>query len=172
MQFSLHYSFESECRARTALRNISSNLKQGGIFIGTIPDANWIVKRLKSLPEDELKFGNDIYSIKFEQKEHFPMYGHKYWFWLEDAVDCPEYLVHFGAFEKLAAEYGLELRFKRRFHDVYHEAKEERMYRDLLYFMKVIRENSADGEMSEAEWEAAGLYTAFAFEKVRYDKDC
>ena len=83
-----------------ALRNISSNLKQGGKFIGTIPDANWIVKRLKALPEDELAFGNEIYSIRFEQKETFPTFGHKYWFWLADAVDCPEYLVHFRKFER------------------------------------------------------------------------
>ena len=100
MQFSLHYAFESESRARLALRNISSNLKQGGKFIGTIPDANWIVKRLKALPEDELAFGNEIYSIKFEQKETFPTFGHKYEFWLADAVDCPEYLVHFRKFER------------------------------------------------------------------------
>ena len=50
----------------------------------------------------------------------------------------------------------MELKYKKRFHDVYDEAKDEQMFRELLYVMKVIRENPADREMSEAEWEAAG----------------
>ncbi|CAG8516916.1 10177_t:CDS:2 [Diversispora eburnea] len=89
MQFCLHYSFETEEKAKMALQNISSNLKKGGSFIGT------------SLRPDQLEFGNSIYSIRFEQKNHFPTFGHKYWFNLEDAInDCPEYLVHFPTFKR------------------------------------------------------------------------
>lgn len=48
-----------------------------------------------------LEFGNPIYSIKFEQKEEFPIFGHKYWFRLEDAIDdCPEFLIHMPTFER------------------------------------------------------------------------
>ena len=43
MQFCLHYSFETKEKAHMALRNVTSNLKSGGLFIGTVPDANWIV---------------------------------------------------------------------------------------------------------------------------------
>jgi len=66
----------------------------------------------------------------------------------------------------LAAEYGLELKYKKRFHDVYDEAKDEQMFRELLYVMKVIRENPADGEMSEAEWEAAGEVIFIMFQAL------
>lgn len=43
MQFCLHYSFETETKARMMLHNVTSQLKPGGVFIGTIPDAYWIV---------------------------------------------------------------------------------------------------------------------------------
>ncbi|CAG8670763.1 16827_t:CDS:2 [Dentiscutata erythropus] len=167
MQFCLHYSFETENKARMALKNASSNLKEGGLFIGTVTDANWIVKKLKTLDPKALEFGNSIYSIVFEQKHEFPTFGHKYRFNLEDAInDCPEYLVHFPTFEKMAREYGLELIYKKRFHDIYNESKEDLQYRELLYKMSVIKRKEPI-EMSDAEWEAAGIYIGFAFKKVR-----
>jgi mRNA (guanine-N7-)-methyltransferase len=148
-----------------ALRNATSNLKSGGMFIGTVPDANWIVKKLKSLPKDQLEFKNSIYSIRFEQRNNFPLFGHKYWFYLKDAInDCPEYLVHFPTFQELASEYGLELVYKKRFHDLYNEAKEDSHYRELLYNMRVIDKRDEE-EMSDDEWEATGMYIGFAFRK-------
>jgi mRNA (guanine-N7-)-methyltransferase len=46
-QFALHYSWSTEARARQALANISALLRPGGIFVGTMPDANVIIKRLR-----------------------------------------------------------------------------------------------------------------------------
>ena len=46
-QFGLHYSWSTEARARRALANVSALLRPGGIFIGTMPDANVIIKRLR-----------------------------------------------------------------------------------------------------------------------------
>jgi hypothetical protein len=42
-QFAFHYAFETEQKARDALYNITCKLQPGGIFLGTIPNANWIV---------------------------------------------------------------------------------------------------------------------------------
>ncbi|GKB05712.1 mRNA cap guanine-N7 methyltransferase 1, partial [Tanacetum coccineum] len=47
-QFAMHYSWSTEARARRALANVSSLLRPGGIFIGTMPDANVIVKKLRA----------------------------------------------------------------------------------------------------------------------------
>lgn len=47
LQFALHYSFSEEARARRALQNVSSLLRPGGVFIGTIPDANVLVRKLR-----------------------------------------------------------------------------------------------------------------------------
>ncbi|GKE22684.1 mRNA cap guanine-N7 methyltransferase 1, partial [Tanacetum coccineum] len=43
-QFSMHYACSTKTRAHTTLANVSSLLRAGGIFIGTMPDANVTVK--------------------------------------------------------------------------------------------------------------------------------
>ena len=45
-QFALHYCFESETKARQAIKNIADSLRPGAYFVGTIPNANWIVYSL------------------------------------------------------------------------------------------------------------------------------
>lgn len=57
--------------------------------------------QLDKVPPDaeELKFGNEVYTITFEDREDRPLFGHKYWFFLKDAVDdVPEYVVHWENF--------------------------------------------------------------------------
>lgn len=39
MQFCMHYAFESEDKARMMLENVSVHMREGGIFIGTIPNS-------------------------------------------------------------------------------------------------------------------------------------
>ncbi|CAG8516938.1 10178_t:CDS:2 [Diversispora eburnea] len=55
----------------------------------------------------------------------------------------------------MASEYGLELKYLDRFHDIYNKMKEKRQHRDLLYKMGVIRHKKQSGVMSQDEWEAA-----------------
>ncbi|KAI7854631.1 guanine-N(7)-methyltransferase domain-containing protein [Circinella umbellata] len=171
MQFCLHYAFETEEKARTMLENVSSRLRSGGRFIGTMPDANWIVKRVREQPKGVYKFGNSIYHIDFEdtikdeeKNEGFTKFGCKYMFHLEDAVDCPEYLVHWPTFERMAKSYGLKLIFKQDFHELYKAASQEKDFGWLLERIGVVGGNNS--EMSEEEWEAARVYLAFAFEKM------
>jgi hypothetical protein len=39
-------------------------------------------------------FGNDVYTIRFEERDHKGLFGHKYIFFLRDAVEnVPEYVV-------------------------------------------------------------------------------
>lgn len=42
MQFCMHYAFENESKARMMLENVSKHLRKGGIFLGTVPNAEWI----------------------------------------------------------------------------------------------------------------------------------
>ncbi|KAJ1678632.1 mRNA cap guanine-N7 methyltransferase [Spiromyces aspiralis] len=167
MQFCMHYAFETERKARTMLQNVTEHLEVGGAFIGTIPDAYWLVKKLRSLKGNELEFGNSVYKVRFEQKDRWPVFGHMYWFTLHDAIDdCPEYLVHFPTFRRLATEYGLELLYRIPLHQYYVDAlRRDPQYIELLYRMGVI---DRDGKgPSIDEWEVSGLYLAFAFKKVR-----
>ncbi|OBZ75503.1 mRNA cap guanine-N7 methyltransferase [Grifola frondosa] len=167
MQFCMHYAFESEKKARTMLQNVAGWLRRGGVFIGTIPDAEQLLDRLDALPKDakELSFGNSVYKIRFEDRTNRPTFGHKYWFFLQDAVDdVPEYVVQWDNFVKLAAEFDLQPVYKKEFHQVFEEHHEHSEFGPLLERMRVVDANG-ESQMDEDQWEAANIYIAFAFEK-------
>ncbi|XP_065674921.1 mRNA cap guanine-N7 methyltransferase isoform X1 [Hydra vulgaris] len=191
-QFAFHYSFESYSQAELMFKNACKNLRTGGYFVGTTPDAHKLVKRIKSMESDS--FGNSVYNIKPDSKDNFPLFGAKYMFHLEGVVDCPEFLVYFPAFEKIAAKYNMKLVWKKNFHELFKEHEKE--YSSLLSKMSALEvypapsnkqlvaeeagqyknaseymdrkatKNMRVGTLSADEWEAAGLYLAFAFEKV------
>ncbi|KAL1741882.1 mRNA capping enzyme-domain-containing protein [Schizophyllum fasciatum] len=168
MQFCMHYAFETEAKARCMLGNVSDYLRPGGVFVGTIPNADFLLDHLRELPaeKDELCWGNSVYSVKFDSREHDSIYGHRYWFYLQDAVDnVPEYLVHWEPFVELAAEYGLSLVYKDEFQGVFRDNHESKEFGQLLIRMKVVDENM-ESNMTEDQWDAvSNVYAAFAFEK-------
>lgn len=169
-QFALHYSWASEEKARLALQNVSSVLKPGGYFIGTIPDANVIVRKLRET--EGLEFGNTCYNIKFDDDHYekkFPLsepFGIQYEFHLEDAVDCPEWLVPFQMFTALAAEYCLELVYKKNFHEFVHEHIKNPDFAELMRKLGALGDGLSKDTISTDEWDAAYIYMAFVFKKV------
>lgn len=111
-QFSLHYAFDTEQHARTTVSNIASNLKTGGVFIATIPDA----AELRMRARETLEFGNEYYTVKFADTELDRPFGVKYTFTLSDSVvQCPEYLVDTDVFTRIANESGLSVEKISRF---------------------------------------------------------
>jgi len=167
MQFCMHYAFETVQKARIMLENVSRWLRPGGIFVGTIPNAEQLLERLDALPEDaeDLSFGNSVYKIRFDEREKKPIFGHKYWFFLQDAVEnVPEYIVRWQNFVEMATEYGLDLKYKEEFHEVFEEHQEHPEFGPLMVRMKVMEANG-ESSMNEDQWEAANIYIAFAFEK-------
>ncbi|CAA6668766.1 unnamed protein product [Spirodela intermedia] len=169
-QFALHYSWSTEARARRALENVSALLRPGGTFIGTMPDANVIVKKLREA--EGLKFGNDVYWINFEEtftQKKFPSscpFGIKYQFHLEDAVDCPEWIVPFHVFKSLAEEYDLELIFVKNFHEFVDDFLKRPEFVELMRRLGALGDSIQDrSTLSPVEWEAAYLYLAFVLRK-------
>lgn len=117
-QFAFHYCFESLKQAECMIRNAAECLRTGGYFIGSMPDANDIMKRQRAAEANF--FGNDLYRITFLcDTETPPLFGAKYNFELDGVVDCPEFLVHFPMLVKLARKFGLELVMKERFEDYF-----------------------------------------------------
>lgn len=171
-QFCLHYAFENEKRVRKVLSNISRALRRDGIFLGTIPNSDVIIKHIRKLEPHELKWGNSIYNVEFELAPprdgvFKPVFGHKYTFFLEDAVgNVPEYVVPFEAFRALAEEYNLELIFKKPFLRLFDEELEKNS-RTLktAESMGVIKADGSYGIEGD-EREACGFYLAFAFRKI------
>ncbi|KAG7092266.1 hypothetical protein E1B28_008630 [Marasmius oreades] len=167
MQFCMHYAFETEEKACRMLDNVSRWLRPGGIFIGTIPNAEQLLEHLHELPSDidELSFGNSIYRIRFDEREHHGVYGHKYCFFLKDAIeDVPEYLVIWDNFVQLASKYDLQPIYKEEFHQVFDKNQEHQDFGPLLTRMGVVDANG-ESAMDEDQWEAANIYVAFAFQK-------
>ncbi|XP_024361760.1 mRNA cap guanine-N(7) methyltransferase 1 isoform X3 [Physcomitrium patens] len=168
-EFAMHYSWDTEERARRAFRNVSAILQPGGCFIGTMPDADVLVRKLRDAPE--LEFGNRVYRVRFDEKyseKQFPSstpYGIQYEFHLEDAVDCPEWLVPFQCFKSLAAEYGLELVFKSNFHSFVKQYCQQKDFADLMRKLGALGDSAAGDAITDDEWDAAYIYLVFVFRK-------
>lgn len=167
LQFCMHYAWESVEKARTMLDNVARYLRKGGVFIGTIPDSRELRDRMAASanPVDR-SIGNRYYKVVFDQIERWPAFGHRYTFFLEDAVEnVPEYVVDFDTFEDLAHEVGLRCIYRKNFAEIYHEGSQHHEYGKLLERMKVV-DRYGSLSLDEEMWQAATLYLGFAFEKM------
>ncbi|KAF2670455.1 guanine-N(7)-methyltransferase [Microthyrium microscopicum] len=121
---------------------------------------------------EEIGWGNSIYNVKFPQgapKDGIfrPPYGHKYFFFLEEAVDeVPEFVVPWEAFRGLAEEYNLSMEYRMPFREVWEQERHNPVFRELSERMNVRDRNTGELRVSEEEMEAASFYHAFCFEKV------
>ncbi|KAA1064188.1 mRNA cap guanine-N7 methyltransferase [Puccinia graminis f. sp. tritici] len=176
LQFCMHYAFESEVKARTMMENVTKYLVTGGVMIGTIPDPDLLIQGWERCSResnvDKPSFGNSVYQIRFpyplspQRSELNQVYGNRYSFYLEDAVeDIPEYLVLWEPFVRLAQEYGLKLVYKKGFHELFQIERANPSYKNLLYKMRV---TNSEGNLviPNDQWEATGIYSAFAFVKI------
>ncbi|XP_063155132.1 mRNA cap guanine-N7 methyltransferase isoform X2 [Candoia aspera] len=192
-QFVYHYSFETYEQADMMLKNACEQLSPGGYFIGTTPDSYELVKRLES--SETNSFGNEIYTVKFQKKGDYPLFGCKYDFHLEQVVDVPEFLVYFPLLVDMAKKYGMKLLYKKTFWEFYEEKVKNVEHKILLQQMMALEKYPADegsrsashikedyehaemfkrdgkaklpfGTLSKPEWEAASIYLIFAFEKL------
>lgn len=175
MMFCMHYAFESESRCRTMLRNVAGSLKKGGRFIGTIPSSDIISARVqgKHLDEEAKKeldkgehgvreWGNGIYRVRFAEEPprsgtFRPPWGWRYSFFLEEAVEeVPEYVVPWEAFRAIAEDYNLELVYKKPFHDIWKEEKDDR---DLKVLSERMGVTDREGKflLGDEEWEGCGM---------------
>ncbi|GAA5876138.1 hypothetical protein JCM8547_003376 [Rhodosporidiobolus lusitaniae] len=179
MQFCMHYALETEAKARQMLENVSRYLKPGGVFLGTIPDATNLFTHLDDAstaalaaghdltvdPTPSLVFGNSVYSVKFDSREWDSFYGHRYTFFLQDAVEeVPEYVVYWDNFVSLAAEYGLMPVYCADFQTIFADEQDDPHFAQLLRKMNVMDEDG-NAEMDEDQLDAAMLYLGFAFVK-------
>jgi len=157
-QFVYNYSFDTYPRAEAMLTNACKYLKIGGFFIGTMPNANEVMKRLK-LSESGDEFGNDVFRVKMTKSVNWPegrnippegvvpIFGAEYNFSLESVVDCPEYLVHFGTFKKMAEKHGMKLVYAKRFPDYAKQVLEfDPQSRSLMQRMSALESYPAEGE--------------------------
>ncbi len=119
-------------------------------------------------------WGNTLYSVRFGTSRPVPRdgifrdppFGWKYMYWMEEAVDVPEYVVPWEAFRALAEGYNLEQRYRKPFLDVWEAEKDERDLAALSVRMGVRNQDGGALGISQEEREAVGFYHAFCFVKV------
>lgn len=173
IQFSFHYAWETESKVRTVLTNITKSLRPGGTFIGTIPSSDFIREKIvkKEFYEDRT-FGNDLYHVRFENDPpedgvFRSPFGNRYDYFLRDAVDdVPEYVVPFEYLRLLCEDFGLILKYKKNFIDIFNLEIPKyfnKLNKNLVEGMK-----RADGKygVEGAEKDAVAFYIGFVFEKL------
>lgn len=121
--------------------------------------------------EDGFSFGNSIYRVKFSGNTPSdgtfrPPYGWKYFYWLEEAVEAPEYVVPWEAFRALAEDYNLELQYRKPFKEVWDEQKDDPELGPLSERMGVRDRRTGRLLTREDELDASDFYHAFCFYKV------
>ncbi|KAJ4312737.1 mRNA cap guanine-N7 methyltransferase [Neodidymelliopsis sp. IMI 364377] len=121
--------------------------------------------------EEGFAFGNSIYRVKFPGKTppdgtFRPPYGWKYFYFLEEAVEAPEYVVPWEAFRALAEDYNLELQYRKPFREVWEEQKDDPELGPLSERMGVRDRRTGQLLTSEEELAAADFYHTFCFYKV------
>ncbi|CAI5438517.1 unnamed protein product [Caenorhabditis angaria] len=193
-QFALHYSFVDEQSARQFLKNAVGSLKPGGVFVGTLPDADRIVWAVRNSENGE--FANEVCKIRYENVDELaegktPLFGAKFHFSLDSQVNCPEFLAYFPLLQHLLEEFDMELLFVRNFADYVERWKiagknllekmkgletypsdrlstnGENEYTEAKQFLEKLDESQQKtfGTISKSEWEAICMYLVFAFRK-------
>ncbi|XP_074060374.1 mRNA cap guanine-N(7) methyltransferase [Macrotis lagotis] len=191
-QFVYHYSFETYEQADMMLKNACEKLCPGGYFIGTTPNSFELIKRLEASETES--FGNEVYTVRFQKKGEYPLFGCKYHFNLEGVVDVPEFLVYFPLLIEMAKKYNMKLVYKKTFLEFYEEKIKNVENKVLLKRMQALEPYPANensklasgnlgdyehaakymknsqvrlplGTLSKSEWEATSIYLVFAFEK-------
>ncbi|KAF9608053.1 hypothetical protein IFM89_005203 [Coptis chinensis] len=85
---------------------------------------------------------------------------------LQDAVDCPEWVVPFHVFKSLAEEYDLELVFVKNAHAFVEEYLKKAEFAELMRRLGALGDGNQDqSTLSPDEWEVAYLYLAFVLRK-------
>lgn len=173
IQFSFHYAWETESKVRQILTNVTRSLRPGGTFIGTIPSSDFIRDKIVNKEyTDDKAFGNSLYRVRFENDPpedgvFRSPFGNKYDYFLKDAVDdVPEYVVPFEYFRLLCEDFGLVLKYKKNFIDIFNLEIPKyfsRLNKNLVDGMK-----RADGKygVEGDEKEAVAFYIGFVFEKL------
>lgn len=167
-QFALHYAFSTEEQARTAIENIASVIKKDGLFIGTIPNSDYLSHELKK----HQQWGNSLFNIRFEHPHpdgtFETPYGNRYFFTLKEAVeDVPEYVVPSDIFKELCAEYGLRCDMFMPFVEFFHDAVQNKDIRAAAIKKSLLNPDTDAISIAPDELAACSVYAAFAFTKIR-----
>lgn len=154
--FAFHYFFKSIDTFNTIMSSIENNLKDDGIFMGTMFDGLQMRNCIKDgnfelIDNKELRFKVKLIS------ENEGFFGNKISVFLKDTVlDEPmdEYLVYFNKFVEIMKERNFEL-------------IESKMFNEIFY-----AENTKKNKLNNIEKSISFLNRTFVFKKIKQNSIC
>ena len=172
-QMSLHKAFESRTKAENLAKNISDSLKIGGTFVASLTCSSKIMEHLQNCPKNSTVFGNSVFQIKLLEPipEKVPEFGYKFQF-VVGKSSFEEHLVQEFVLEQVMAKYGLILKTRKTFFDMYLIARKNPDEIKSMFKMGIIRESREKRShkvyltMSEGEREAATFFESVVFTKA------
>lgn len=120
-------------------------------------------------------WGNSLYNVRFPMDpvrpvqpdgQFRPPFSWKYTYWMDEAVDVPEFVVPWEAFRSIAESYNLEQRYRKPFLEIWEAEQGNHEMMALASRMGVTRYEGGEMVLSKEEMEAVGFYHAFCFVKV------
>ena len=162
--FALHYFFVSEAALKQFLRNVANNLKDGGYFVGTVPDG----KRINQCIRSAKTFNSPMLKIEARWEGAPSTFGSAYVCAIGDTVTggekgtegSLEYLVYRNVLQGVAAQVGLKPVLD------YGDPEMEAMFDpgDKNQLFKHFAPEFPESDKSLER--ASALFTAFAFQKT------
>lgn len=161
-QFALHYAFSSVEKVREALTVVSTYLAKGGIYIVTVPNAEFIQRQLAAHREQSTRSDLRVVKTPYYQLEFDdPARPDRYLFTMGDRVhQVPEYLVPRQLLETEARRAGLDLLEWTPFQE-YYQRFISTMPGQVLA-TKMIQSNPPD----PTAWSCAELYVVAQFRRI------
>ncbi len=165
--FALHYFFVSEAALKQFLHNVSINLKDGGYFIGTVPDG----KRINECIKSSKMYNSPMLKIEARWEGSPSTFGSAYVCAIGDTVTggekgtegSLEYLVYRNVLQGVAARFGLKPVLQ------YNDEELEGMF-DAEDHGQLLKHFAPRFPQSDPSLEkASALFTAFAFQKTTGD---
>jgi mRNA (guanine-N7-)-methyltransferase len=146
-QFAFHYACATIESLSEALSIVSFNLRPGGVFVATFPNATFILNNL----DNKRQLITHDYSIRFTgDSEYLFSMG-------EAVVDVAEFLVHRSTLEEIAGKFGLRVKQWTPFQDFFRNS-----IKDRGHFL--LAEKMGCDDTGNA-FQAAALYVVVTLEK-------
>jgi mRNA (guanine-N7-)-methyltransferase len=144
-QFAIHYFLGSEKSIDQFIRNVSSNLRDGGYFIATTLDGKKVYDSLKKSKSGIIRGENKnipIWEIKrgYDEQDEFKNVGQKINVYnINIGQYITEYIVNFSYLDKVAKTHGLE---RADLNDISHSQSFQDLY-------KLVAKTSYERQISE-----------------------
>ncbi|XP_074589231.1 mRNA cap guanine-N(7) methyltransferase 2 isoform X1 [Curcuma longa] len=173
----LQSCFESEEKAASLLKNVSSLLKPGGYFFGITPDSSTIWTKYQKNVEASHNKGigmkansfpscirSENYIITFEvEEEKFPFFGKKYQIKFANEITSETHcLVHFASLIRLARDAGLDYVEIQNLAEFYDDNRSQFVNMLFSYGGNFM---DPRGRLLPRTLDLLGLYSTFVFQK-------